>query len=593
MALPLPNLDDRTYADLVEDLRSRIPIECPAWTDHNSSDTGIILLELLAWITETVLYRVNQIPDANLHAFLKLLSPPNWQPSHSLQSELEVAILDLRQHYRAVTAADYQHLLLERWPQLLNLDEHKNLSLSEPTPLARVHCLPGVHPSQSAPVTLQPKPGHLTLVAIPWLQDAAPTPSTQLLKDLVAWLEPCRLLTTHHHLIGPSYVRVEVAADLHLLDGAAPKQVLNETWQALQRFFAPLPDLTNPYWDGQGWPLGRSVYPSELYQLLDQVPGVDYVTNLRLWREPATATANSEAPPQPIELQPHELAQIALDDATIYNRFTLQERTRGGNIWRRVPTKTLAESISQTDAKALAPIPLSAAPPPAADSKPDPSPPMSLEQPSYVDYLPAVLQTDPVIDQFLFAFRQVLSGSRIPSADEGNPGIISAATSDPPSLERIISLIHTYFDPGKTPEEFLPWLAGWVALSLQDNWPPEAKRQFINAIAPLYRQRGTKAALLKILQIYLENAGFKDVASKTTITEIADYPNFFQVSLTLNTPDSNLYHQQARIAQHIIDQEKPAHTYYALRILVPTMQIYEDKLILGENTTLGTKLPGD
>jgi hypothetical protein len=56
MTIPLPNLDDRTYADLLEEARSLIPIECPTWTDHNPSDTGIILLELFAWLTEFTLY---------------------------------------------------------------------------------------------------------------------------------------------------------------------------------------------------------------------------------------------------------------------------------------------------------------------------------------------------------------------------------------------------------------------------------------------------------------------------------------------------------------------------------------------------------
>lgn len=71
MSLPLPNLDDRTYADLVEQAISQIPIEYPEWTDHNPTDTGIILIELLAWLTEMVLYRVNQIPDKNIETFLK------------------------------------------------------------------------------------------------------------------------------------------------------------------------------------------------------------------------------------------------------------------------------------------------------------------------------------------------------------------------------------------------------------------------------------------------------------------------------------------------------------------------------------------
>ncbi|XZF66229.1 MAG: phage tail protein [Gloeotrichia echinulata DVL01] len=46
----------------------------------------------------------------------------------------------------------------------------------------------------------------------------------------------------------------------------------------------------------------------------------------------------------------------------------------------------------------------------------------------------------------------------------------------------MIDDIHLYFNPQDTPEEFLPWLAGWVSLSLRDDWAVEVKRQFIQQI---------------------------------------------------------------------------------------------------------------
>jgi phage tail-like protein len=192
---------------------------------------------------------------------------------------------------------------------------------------------------------------------------------------------------------------------------------------------------------------------------------------------------------------------------------------------------------------------------------------------SYQDYLPGILQSDPFLGRFLLAFEAILTGLHIPNANNPCPGTIHPKGEQLLGLEEVISLIHTYFDCTQTPEEFLPWLSGWVALSLQDNWATATKRQFIAAIVPLYRQRGTKAALEKILQIYLRSAGFQSVSQKAQIIEFEDPPHFFQVSLTLPNPDPNLYWQQARIAQAIIDQEKPAHTFYALKILVPTMQI--------------------
>jgi hypothetical protein len=63
------------------------------------------------------------------------------------------------------------------------------------------------------------------------------------------------------------------------------------------------------------------------------------------------------------------------------------------------------------------------------------------------------------------------------------------------------------------------------------------------------------------------------VAQKATIREFEQQPHFFQVFLTLPDPDPEQYQNQARIAKNIIDQEKPAHTYYALTILLPTMQL--------------------
>ena len=73
MPLPLPNLDDRRWADLVEEGRALIPLYAPEWSDHNASDPGITLVELFAWLAEMGIYQLNQIPAANRKKFLKLV----------------------------------------------------------------------------------------------------------------------------------------------------------------------------------------------------------------------------------------------------------------------------------------------------------------------------------------------------------------------------------------------------------------------------------------------------------------------------------------------------------------------------------------
>ena len=71
--IPSPKLDDRTYKDIVEEAMRLIPRYAPEWTNHNASDPGITLLELTAWMTELILYRLNRVPEKNYLTFLDLI----------------------------------------------------------------------------------------------------------------------------------------------------------------------------------------------------------------------------------------------------------------------------------------------------------------------------------------------------------------------------------------------------------------------------------------------------------------------------------------------------------------------------------------
>ncbi len=68
-----PNLDDRTWQDLVDQAKALIPQYAPQWTDHGPSDPGMTLIELFAWLVEGMIYRLNRVPEKNYVAFLNLL----------------------------------------------------------------------------------------------------------------------------------------------------------------------------------------------------------------------------------------------------------------------------------------------------------------------------------------------------------------------------------------------------------------------------------------------------------------------------------------------------------------------------------------
>src|SRR3974390_1389398 len=73
MPLIPPSLDDRSYDDLVQDMLANIPAHTPEWTNPQPGDPGRTLLELFAWLADTILYRANLIPEKQRIAFLKLL----------------------------------------------------------------------------------------------------------------------------------------------------------------------------------------------------------------------------------------------------------------------------------------------------------------------------------------------------------------------------------------------------------------------------------------------------------------------------------------------------------------------------------------
>ena len=80
MSLPSPNLDDRTFDQLLEDAKNRIRQIAPDWTDMSHSNPGMVLLELFAHLTEVMIYRLNRVPEKAYVEFLRMigvaLSPP-------------------------------------------------------------------------------------------------------------------------------------------------------------------------------------------------------------------------------------------------------------------------------------------------------------------------------------------------------------------------------------------------------------------------------------------------------------------------------------------------------------------------------------
>lgn len=101
---------------------------------------------------------------------------------------------------------------------------------------------------------------------------------------------------------------------------------------------------------------------------------------------------------------------------------------------------------------------------------------------SYLRYLPAVYQQDDLsrdfLERFLSMFETVFSG-----------------------LEATIERIPEVFDPELTPNDFLDWLAQWLDLGIEEDWPDRVKRRLIQQASRLYQRKGTPGGLADLIEI--------------------------------------------------------------------------------------------
>jgi len=79
--IPVPNLDDRDWRQIKDEMIRVIPERTPEWTDHNLSDPGITLIEAFALQIEQLIYRLNQVLPKHMREYLNMIGVSLTPPS--------------------------------------------------------------------------------------------------------------------------------------------------------------------------------------------------------------------------------------------------------------------------------------------------------------------------------------------------------------------------------------------------------------------------------------------------------------------------------------------------------------------------------
>jgi hypothetical protein len=142
--------------------------------------------------------------------------------------------------------------------------------------------------------------------------------------------------------------------------------------------------------------------------------------------------------------------------------------------------------------------------------------------------------------------------------------------------------------------DFLRWLAGWLALDLRPDRGERWNRELVERAGPIWPRRGTRAGIEAFLNGYLRGDAAATVFDPAQPLQIGlvstvgvdtvvggGLPHFFWVDLFTNVREARLYSVEGLVdliqaAQHAVESEKPAHTYYDLVVHAHTMQIGTD-----------------
>jgi hypothetical protein len=143
--------------------------------------------------------------------------------------------------------------------------------------VAKVKCLPTTDPGKKF------NPGWITIIIVPdEPENEKPVPSRGLISEIERdiFSKSSSFLTdlSQISLIGPGYIQVRVEARVHFNNIADAKIIEGSIVNRLNDFFHPLKGRP----DRSGWDFGKQVYISEVYEVIEDIDGVDYVEKLSL-----------------------------------------------------------------------------------------------------------------------------------------------------------------------------------------------------------------------------------------------------------------------------------------------------------------------
>ena len=297
MTLPSPNLDNRTFQDLVDEARTIIAGSASRWTDYNPSDPGMTLDELFAWLAEMLIFQTNEITEETQQTFLRLLNEPGWVASDDLQQDIMMTQRSLRECTRAVTSDDYE-----------------TLAKSASSEVLRAKCVPGRDLTRRSPEErAQQLTAHVSVVIVPNAKAHSPSSKHELLKVVSEYLEKFRLVTTRLHVVAPVYSDIRLIVTVRVEPSIADVKGSELSFQSLEEEAQNRMDVYfSPTNDEQSRGVGQHLMESEVYSIVESIPGIRQVEGIHFPDDPKATFMTVDGRTIGLKLEDHELPHVAV-----------------------------------------------------------------------------------------------------------------------------------------------------------------------------------------------------------------------------------------------------------------------------------------
>ncbi len=305
MSIKLKNLHAKNFNEIKNDLINSIPQFSEQWTNHNIADPGITLIELMSWLADNLLYRINKIPDETYVNFLRLvagatgdeidqmLDKPNVDvdPAHKnllrflkeiengqkkTQIEIRKEVINfINAPYRAITEHDFETLTREAAAANPEGEAYVERAIIRQYPdKGKVRIIIVSNITDDYEEIVYPNEKKLSWSLIP----NSHLEYQNLVPQVIDYLKPRKLIGTVIEVKKPDFTVIDLDIVLSTQYYADSMQVINQVKNRLLTYLNPLSGGINQ----NGWPYQRPITTYDLAQIIEETEGVKQAQQIKM-----------------------------------------------------------------------------------------------------------------------------------------------------------------------------------------------------------------------------------------------------------------------------------------------------------------------